>query len=285
MSFFANIASALRANLLSVDLDTSKLEYFVSSRLDNYITQFNILAITAQQTLRLIVSLPHGKATGPDGVSVRLLKLFAPALRQPLTSLFNLSLVKGYFPSKWKIARVTRLHKDGTRDCKDNYRPKSVLSVLSKLLEKHVAHAYMDYLVQNGLIYRLQSAFRKAHSNETALINLKDQILHSLDRDEITELLFVDFKKAFDVVDHSLLLKKFGLHRASDTALSWFTCKLSDRLQFVALDGQSSARLVVKHGVPQGSVLGPVLFLLFVNDLPLHLQNSLVDIFADDTTL
>ena len=116
--FFANIASALRANLLSVDLDTSKLEYFVSSRLDNYITQFNIPAITTQQTLRLIVSLPNGKATGPDGASVRL---------------FNLSLVKGYFRSKWKIARVTPLHKDGPRDCKDDYRPISVLSVLSKL--------------------------------------------------------------------------------------------------------------------------------------------------------
>ena len=95
--------------------------------------------------------------------------------------------------------------------------------MLSKLLEKHVAHAYMDYLVQNGLIYRLQSAFRIAHSTETALINLKDQILYSLDRDEVTELVFVDFKKAFDVVDHSLLLKKFELYRASDTALSWFT--------------------------------------------------------------
>ena len=124
------------------------------------------------------MSLPNGKDTGPDGVSVRLLKLIAPALCQPLTRLFNLSMVKGYFPSKWKIACYS-LHKDGPRDCKDNYRP--VLSVLSKLLEKHVAQAYMDYLVQNGLIYHLQSAFRKAHSTEMALINLTDQILHSLD--------------------------------------------------------------------------------------------------------
>ena len=117
------------------------------------------------------------------------------------------------------------------------------------------------------------------------MIKITDQILFNLDRDEITGLVFVDFKKAFDVVDHQLLLKKLKLYRACDAAVSWFESYLSERFQYVTLGGLSSERLEVKQGVPQGSVLGPVLFLLFVNDLPLYIRNSLVDIFADDTTL
>lgn len=127
---------------------------------------------------------------------------------------------KGNFPRKRKVARVTPLYKDGTRDSMENYRPISVLSVLSKLLEKHVARGYMDYMVQNGLLYHLQSAFRKDHNTETALIKFTDQILFNLDRVEVTGLVFVDFKKAFDVVDHQLLLKKLKLYRAGDVALS-----------------------------------------------------------------
>ena len=122
------------------------------------------------------------------------------------------------------------------------------------------------------------------HSTETALIKITDQILFNLDSD-VTALVFVDFKKAFDVVDHDLLLKKLELYRVGDLALSWFGSYLSERSQFVALDGSLSKRLEVKHGVPHESVLGPVLFLFFVNDLPLHLHNSSADIFADDTTL
>ena len=145
------------------------------------------------------------------------------------------------------------------RDNKDNYRPISVLSVLSKLIEKHVARSLMNYLVQNGLLYHLQSAFREGYSTESALINLTDKILFNLDQDEVTGMVFVDFRKVFDVNDHHVLL--------------------------VSLEGKSSECLPLKKGVPQGLVLGPVLFLLFVNDLPLHLPNSSIDMFADDTTI
>ena len=140
-------------------------------------------------------------------------------------------------------------------------------------------------MVQNNLLYKLQSAFRDNHSTESALIHLTDQILFNLDQDEVTRMFFVDFRKAFDVVDHELLLRKLHLYRVSDGALLWFKSYLSDRYQFVSFEGNLSVRLQVNQGVPQGSVLGPVLFLLFVNDLPLHLSNSFVDIFADDTTM
>ena len=143
----------------------------------------------------------------------------------------------------------------------------------------------MKYLRQNRLLYHLQSAFREGHSTETALIKITDQILFNLESDEVTALVFVGFKKAFDVVDHELLLKKLELCRVGDVALSWFGSYLSKRSQFVALERSLSKHMEIKQGVPQGSVLGPVLFLLFVNDLPLHLHNSSADIHADDTTL
>ena len=199
--FFVNIASGLCANSTLSELDTSILENFVSSKLTNFETQFNIPAITVQDTMEMIDSLSSRKATGSDGISVKVLKLIAPVLCQPLTRVFNLSLEKGCFPRKWKIARVTPLHKDGVRDIKDNYRPISVLSVLSKLIEKHAARSLMSYLVQNRLLYHLQSAFREGHSTDSALINLTDKTLFNLDHDEVTGMVFVDFRKAFDVID------------------------------------------------------------------------------------
>ncbi len=171
------------------------------------------------------------------------------------------------------------------RDQSNGYQPISVLSVLSKILEKHVAKSLMNYLVNNNLLYELQSAFREGHSTESALIKLTDQILSNMDQDNVTGVLFIDFKKAFDIVDHQIMLKKLKLYRASESTLQWFKSYLTNRSQFVTIDGKQSRPQFVTHGVPQGSVLGPILFLLFVNDIPLHVSNSNLDIFADDTTL
>ena len=148
---------------------------------------------------------------------------------EPLTKLFNISIRKGFFPNKWKVARVSPLFKDGAHDIRGNYRPIFVLPVLSKLLEKHVAGFFMDHLARNYLLYDLQSAFREGHSTESAL--LTDQILFYLDQDKVTGMVSVDFKKAFDLVDHQLLLTKLRLYRLSESALSWFQSYVTDRHQ------------------------------------------------------
>ena len=143
----------------------------------------------------------------------------------------------------------------------------------------------MDYLVKTGLLYELQSAFRAGYSTESAPISLTDQILFNLDGDKLSGMVFVDFRKAFDVVDQ-LFLTRLRLYRVSDPSPSWFESYLSGRQQFVSIDGQRTDSLLIKQGVPQGSDLGPARFLLFVNDIiPLHLTNSTVDIYAEHTTI
>ena len=229
--------------------------------------------------------MSSSKANGADEISVKVLKLVSPVFVQPLTRLINLSIVSACFPTKWKLACVTPLFKDGAQDCQDNYRLISVLSILSKVCEKHVAASFMDYLVKTGLLYELQSAFCAGHSTESALISLTDHILFNLDEDKLSGMVFVDFRKVFDVVDHQLLLTKLHLYRVSDPLLSWFESHLSGCQKFVSIDGQRSNSLLIEQGLPQRSVLGLALFLLFMNDIPLHLTDSTVDIYTDDTII
>ena len=148
-----------------------------------------------------------------------------------------------------------------------------------------MASSLSVFLRDNNLLYELQSAFKSRHSTETALIRLTDQILKNMDNDEVNGLVFIDFRKAFDVIDHELLLKKLSIYGATPSTVAWFKSYLSERKEFISLGKTTSKQLTVKQGVPQGSILGPVLFLLFVNDMPLHVQKSTTDIYADDTTL
>ena len=286
-NFFINILKQVGDNTTQVGefLHEHVIAEFVSSKILDDQAQFSIPEITSKDVHEIIDKLSNNKATGCDGISVKLLKLIAPVFCEPLTKLLNYSIATNTFPTAWKMARVTPLYKDGERDQSNNYRPISVLSVLSKILEKHVAKSLMNYLVNNNLLYELQSAFREGHSTESALIKLTDQILSNMDQDNVTGVLFIDFKKAFDIVDHQIMLKKLKLYRASESTLQWFKSYLTNRSQFVTIDGKQSRPQFVTHGVPQGSVLGPILFLLFVNDIPLHVSNSNLDIFADDTTL
>ena len=147
------------------------------------------------------------------------------------------------------------LFKSGPRDIKNNYRPISVLSILSKVLEKHVAKSLMNHLTENGLLYNLQSAFREGHSTETALTKLTDQILFNMDQDQVTGMVFVDFRKAFYVVNHQILIKKVKLYRTGSSSLAWFESYLSERKQFVTIGSKNSSSLQVRHGVPQASYL------------------------------
>ena len=263
---------------------STKLKNFVHSRL-HVDTDYNIPLLTIKQTIAIIYKISSNKASGYDGLSVRVLKKIAPVFANPLRKLLYLSISTNSFPNHWKKAKVIPLHKGGARNDINNYRPISVLPVLSKILERHVSSSLFVFLRDNNLLYELQSVFRSGHSTETALIRLTDPILKNMDDDEVTGLVFIDFRKAFDVIDHELLLKKLSIYGATISSVAWFKSYLSVRKQFISLGKTTSKQLTVKQGLPQGSILGPVLFLLFVNDMPLHFQKSTMDIYADDTNL
>ena len=283
--YFVNILEQIgNNNDTGVDFDHTKLANFVHSRL-NTDTVYNIPLLTPEQTIDIMDKISSNKASGYDGLSVRVLKKIIPVFANPLCKLLNLSISTNSFPNHWKMAKVTPLYKGGARNDINNYRPISVLPVLSKILEKHVASSLSKFLRDNSLLYELQSAFRPGHSTETALIRLTDQILMNMDNDNVTGLVLIDFRKAFDVIDHELLLKKLSIYGATPSSVAWFKSYLPERKQFISLGKTTSEQLTVKQGVPQGSILGPLLFLLFVNDMPLHVQKSTMDVYADDTTL
>ena len=219
-----------------------------------------------------------------DGLSARLLKAAAPAISPSLTNIINQSLSTGVFPEKWKTARVAPLHKAGDKSDKGNYRPISILCVVSKIIERHVHESLYKYFTENGLLYIAQSGFRAFHSCETALIKLVDKWTENIENGLLNGIVFLDLRKAFDLVDTNILLQKLELYGCDENSMLWFKSYLQGRQQCVQYKGQFSAKQSVTHGVPQGSILGPLLFIVYMNDLPLFLNNP-IDMFADDSTL
>ena len=155
------------------------------------------------------------------------------------------------FPSRWKTAKVTPLHKGGDLDDVSNFRPISVLPVLSKVIERHIHDALYNYLTDNSLIYPRQSGFRKRHGTETALIRIIDELLFKLYGNKVCGLVLVDYCKAFDMVDHAILHDKLNAYGVDGSSLAWFKSYLSDRRQLVSLAGTMSDMTTVRHGVPQ----------------------------------
>ena len=183
-------------------------------------------------------SLSVNKAMGVDKLSARMLKIASPIIAPSVAKLMNISLKSGIFPKRWKTAKVTPLFKSGEHDDVNNYRPISVLPVLSKILERHDHIHLYDYLKDNNMLYARQSGFRKYHSTETALIRIVDQLLFNLDNNRVSGLVLVDYSKAFDMVDHEMLMTKLTLYGVSDASLRWFQSYLKDRQQFVSIGGR-----------------------------------------------
>ena len=203
----------------------------------------------------------------------------------PLTHICNLSFQKGVFPTELKIANVVPIYKSGDEMIFTNYRPVSVLPVFSKLLERLMYNRLIGFINANNLLYEYQFGFQKGKSTHMALIFLIDKITEALDQGNCVIGIFIDFSKAFDTVDHKLLLQKMKLYGIQGTANQWFHDYLSNRYQYVTYNGVKSKQEIITCGVPQGSLLGPLLFLLYVNDLYLVTKASLPVLFADDTNI
>ena len=235
-------------------------------------------------SIRYIVSLNVNKAPGPDSKSPKVLSIAASELAEPITILFRKSLASGSIPSEWKTAHVTPIFKKGSKSAVNNYRPVSLTCIICKLMEKIVRKHIMDHLVDNNLISEHQHGFVPGRSCITQLLEVMDYWTEALDEGGSVDVVYMDYQKAFDSVPHRRLILKLESTGIKGNVLKWVTDFLSNRRQRVIINGVSSQKASVTSGIPQGSVLGPLLFVIYINDLPRGLKTT-AKMFADDTKL
>ena len=247
--------------------------------------EFNFKTIEVKDIRAAFAKVKTAKSFGIDNISSYFLKLALPFIGNSLAALFNTSIETSQFPDSWKIARVTPIFKEGDKTEKSNYRPISVLPVISRLFEKLVFDQLYQHMKENHLFSPDQSGFLRLHSTLTCLLKNTEDWYNGLDLGQLVGLVFIDLKKAFDTVDHEILCKKLQVYGVQHRELSWFRSYLTCRKQFCRVNGVASDIEDIEVGVPQGSCLGPLLFLIYINDLPQAVQGSTVSMYADDTSL
>ena len=240
---------------------------------------------TPNEVFLLIAELNCSKGTGPNGIPTEILKMINFAISIPLSKIFNLCIQTGVHPEKLKLAHVIPIFKKGCRLHVSNYRPISLLSNINKIFEKIMHKRIYSFMEKFELLYDLQFGFRSNYSTSHALIHMTEAIRSALDSGLVTCGIFIDLQKAFDTVNHDILLKKLDHYGFRGVVLDWFRSYLTGRTQKVVINGFESKSKTLHHGVPQGSVLGPILFLIYINDLHKCIKYCTTYHFADDTNL
>ena len=248
-------------------------------------SEFNLRTITTTELIQTIGKTNLNKAPGLDKIPIKLIKLAGDAIHDSLLHIFNLVLGTGIFPDDLKLAKIIPIHKEGDKAECGNYRPISVIPTVAKILEKIIYDQLSSYINDNDIICKQQFGFRPNHSTETALLKCTDQWLLNMDKGMANGVLFLDLKKAFDTVDHSILLQKLYQYGIKGTPLKLLASYLNNRKQVCVINNNKSGQETVQCGVPQGSNLGPLLFSLYINDLPMCLEYTQASMFADDTNL
>jgi hypothetical protein len=284
-----NIANAFNKYFINIGPSLSNKIPATTDKPDKYMKSHIIESIfikpVVENEVESLIKNLKTAAAGWDSISSDIVKNAYKSFIKPLTHVLNLSITKGVFPNCMKIAKVLPLFKSGEKTKISNYRPISILPVFSKLLERLMYNRILSFIDKHKLLYSNQFGFRVKHSTALALSVLVDKITTSFTEQKTTVGVFLDFSKAFDTVNHDILLQKLYSYGIRGLAYDWVKSYISNRYQYVVFDNVCSNRELITCGVPQGSILGPLLFILYINDIA-HVSDKLYSIlFADDSNM
>ena len=278
--FFTNIGPKLASEIKSTCQKSYKA--FLTEKITS---NFNFHTVDVEHVKKTFGKLKSKASSGHDGISSSLLKDIHIIIAEVTTTIINQSLLTGIFPDSLKCAKVVPVFKKDSPHQLGNYRPISLLPALSKVFEKIAYEQTYEYLSDKKLLYKSQYGFRKNHSTELAAMEVTDTIFKYLDNKKLPIAIFIDLSKAFDTIDHETLLFKLKHYGIRGTAYNWFKSYLTNRTQYVQYKDKCSQKLKITTGVPQGSILGPLLFIVYVNDIAKITNKFHFTIYADDTTL
>ena len=260
-SYFAGVGPKLIQKIPCDENSCSYLEYL---NCHNNSNSFELKPTTSSIVCSLLEKLCKTKATGLDKISARLLRYCPDLLSESLTVIFNCSINTGIFPDEWKCSKVIPIFKQGERRDLNNYRPISIIPVVAKVLERIIYNQIYSFITDNNLLCNNQSGFQSLHSTVTALLESTNNWAYNIDHGRVNAVVFLDLRKAFDTVDHGILLSKLNACGLGGAVGTWFKSYLSDRSQKCYVNGHLSNNRTLLCGIPQGTMSGPLLFLLYM---------------------
>jgi len=278
--YFTEIGSKL-ANNIETPRNGSFKDYLISKQT----VSFEFKPVSPEDIIKIIDELKPKTSSGLDKISNRFLKYVKKELSSTLSKLINISLAQCTFPDQLKIAKITPIFKSKNQYLLENYRPISILPGISKIFEKVMYNQITDHFNDNNLFYLSQYGFRKGHNTEYATVELINRITSEMDENKSPLNIYLDMSKAFDTIDHVILLEKLEHYGMKNKSLKLLRSYMTNRLQYVELNNAKSTLLPIQTGVPQGSILGPLLFIIYINDLSNASDLFYPIIYADDTTL
>ena len=279
-SFFCSIGENISRSFQDDPNTLSQYRRYMKNKVTE---SFFLQPIIERNVEKQISKLKINKSSGPDNISNKIIKACSTCFLTPLTMIYNSAFISGMYPTSWKQAKVIAMYKKGSHSDPNNYRPISLLSSFGKILERLIYDQMMSFIKKHSILFVYQYGFRQKHSTTLALVDIIDKIKNNLDENKFGIGIFLDVKKAFDTVNHEILFDKLEFYGFRGHSLSLLKSYLTGRTQFCTVNGKNSESLPIRCGVPQGSVLGPLLFILYVNDIQHCINKEYIKLFADDT--